>query len=156
MKIFQGQAILLGTTFLSPRSSTFAFSSPTALKRPTSSLRISTVDNEVKEEVEEKSNSVVDKLKEKVGRVDDDRIIFPEYDSGEVSRMFSSLEYVEQGGKKKAVRQEGSVLGAATLVTGTTIGAGVLAIPQATAAAGFLPSTGAMLIAWGYMVSENH
>jgi len=42
-------------------------------------------------------------------------------------------------------------MGAAALIAGTTIGAGVLALPTATAPCGFLPSSAALLIAWAYM-----
>ena len=103
------------------------------------------------------ANSLMTKLKEKIGSVDDERLLFPEYDSGEVPRMFSSLEYskTEQGRVTGAAHVAGSVLGAATLVAGTTVGAGVLALPAATAAAGFLPSTGAMIAAWVYMTMSG-
>lgn len=90
-------------------------------------------------------------LSEKIGKIDEKRIAFPEYDDGEVTRMFSSLEYnkFEQG--IKAEHSSGSVLGAASLVGGTMVGAGILALPQATAPVGFLPSTAAMGVAWFYM-----
>jgi len=42
-------------------------------------------------------------------------------------------------------------MGAAALVAGTTIGAGVLALPTATAPAGFLASSAALCVAWFYM-----
>ncbi|CAB9500436.1 Tyrosine-specific transport protein [Seminavis robusta] len=92
-------------------------------------------------------------LQETIGKVDDDRIIYPELQTGEVPRLYSSLSYerTEEGKVVKAVHAEGSVMGAAALVAGTTIGAGVLALPTATAAAGFVPSTFALGIAWLYM-----
>ena len=95
------------------------------------------------------------KIMEKIGTVDDDRLIFPDYDSGLVPRMFSSLQYsgerTESGKTFTATHAAGSVLGAAALVSSTTIGAGVLALPTATAAAGFLPSSAAMVVAYIYM-----
>jgi tyrosine-specific transport protein len=96
------------------------------------------------------------KLSEKIGEVDENRIIFPEIDSGEVSRMFSALEYSrsEQEGTR-AGHASGSVLSATTLVSGTMIGAGILALPTATAAVGFLPSTVAMGVAWFYMTMSG-
>lgn len=48
--------------------------------------------------------------------------------------------------------QPGSVLGATALVAGTTIGAGVLALPAVTLPAGVIPSTIALLLAWLYAV----
>lgn len=92
-------------------------------------------------------------LAEKIGTVDDDRLVFPELQTGEVPRLYSSLSYerAEDGTVKRAVHAEGSVLGAAALVAGTTVGAGILAMPTATAAAGFLPSSAALGIAWFYM-----
>lgn len=46
-----------------------------------------------------------------------------------------------------------SLLGAIFLVSGTSIGAGMLAQPVAASLIGFIPSTLMMLIAWGFMVS---
>ncbi|KAL3907535.1 MAG: hypothetical protein SGILL_008832, partial [Bacillariaceae sp.] len=93
------------------------------------------------------------KLSEKIGKVQDDRIIFPEYEAGEVPRVFSSLTYSksEETGSVVAQHATGSVLGAASLVAGTMVGAGILALPSATAPVGFLPSTAAMGIGWLYM-----
>ena len=48
-----------------------------------------------------------------------------------------------------------SVAGAAALVAGTTVGAGILALPAKTLAAGFWPSTGALFLAWLYMAASG-
>ena len=92
-------------------------------------------------------------VQEKIGTVDDDRLLFPELDSGEVPRLFSTLNYqLDQDRRVTGVTHAaGSVLGAAALVAGTTVGAGVLALPTATAAAGFGPSSLALIVAWVYM-----
>jgi len=92
---------------------------------------------------------------EKIGQVDESRIAFPEYDSGEVTRMFSALEYSKSEQGVRAMHSSGSVLGAASLVGGTMVGAGILALPQATAPAGFLPSTVAMGVGWVYMTMSG-
>lgn len=105
---------------------------------------------------EEDTSSFIQGLSEKIGKVDDDRIAFPEYDSGEVSRMFSALEYSKsEQGSLKAQHSSGSVVGAASLVAGTMVGAGILALPTATAPVGFLPSTAAMGVAWLYMTMSG-
>lgn len=83
------------------------------------------------------------------GSVDESRILYPEINDGEVSRMFSSLEYCAESGK--AQHATGSVMGASALVAGTTVGAGVLALPAATASVGFIPSTAALLVAYVFM-----
>jgi hypothetical protein len=102
-------------------------------------------------------NAIWQKISDKMGKVDDDRLIFPEYNSGEVPRMFSSLKFDknEDTGVFTATHAAGSVLGAAALVAGTTVGAGVLALPTATAAAGFLPSSAALILAWVYMTMSG-
>lgn len=51
-------------------------------------------------------------------------------------------------------REVGSVFGAGALIAGTTIGAGVLALPAATAPVGFIPSSFAMLLGWAYMAAS--
>jgi len=48
----------------------------------------------------------------------------------------------------------GSVLGAIALITGSTVGAGMLALPAATAGGGFVPSSGVMTITWGFLILE--
>jgi len=55
--------------------------------------------------------------------------------------------------KKKAVAT-GSVLGAIALITGSTVGAGMLALPEATAGGGFIPSAGIMIVSWLILTSE--
>lgn len=100
--------------------------------------------------------TLLDKLSEKIGNVEDERIVFPEYESGEVTRMFSALQYSKsEQGNVLAQHSTGSVFGAAALVAGTMCGAGVLALPTATASVGFLPSTVAMGIGWVYMTMSG-
>eukprot|EP00210_Caulerpa_lentillifera_P004707 g4491.t1 len=53
-----------------------------------------------------------------------------------------------------AVRNESSVLGAIALITGSTVGAGMLALPQATAAGGFLPSFTVLFLSSLILTSE--
>ena len=69
--------------------------------------------------------------------------------------LFSNLSYEKKivDGKTvpAAVHSKGSVIGAAALVAGTTVGAGVLALPAAAAPAGFLPSSTGLLLAYVYM-----
>ena len=48
-----------------------------------------------------------------------------------------------------------SVLDATLLVAGTTVGAGILALPAKTVAAGFGPSTVALIGAWAYMAASG-
>jgi len=106
------------------------------------------------------TSSVLDGIAEKIGRVDDERLIFPEYETGEVTRVFSSLKYdrgdeVNTVGKVIATHDSGSVFGGSSLVAGTMVGAGILALPSATSPVGFIPSTGAMGIAWLYMTMSG-
>jgi Tryptophan/tyrosine permease family len=96
------------------------------------------------------------------------RLAFPEYASGAVPRLYSSLQYTTGSGchngsattTMAAIHAPGSVASAVALITGTTVGAGVLALPTATAAAGWVPSTLAMVAAWlllttsGLLLSE--
>jgi tyrosine-specific transport protein len=94
-----------------------------------------------------------------MGEVDRTRYAYPELlsSSGDVTRVFSSLTYKtsETTGKISAIHTTGSTLGAAALVSGTTIGAGILALPTATISSGFLPSTVAMTIAWTLMTASG-
>ena len=114
-------------------------------------------DNETQLQKRVVDNSFISKIQEKIGTVDEERLIHPELASGEVPRMFSSLQYttLPDNNKLSASHAAGSVLGAAALVAGTTIGAGVLALPTATVPAGFVPSTAAMVSAWIFMTMSG-
>ncbi|KAL1520448.1 hypothetical protein AB1Y20_022030 [Prymnesium parvum] len=48
----------------------------------------------------------------------------------------------------------GDLLGATALVAGTTIGAGIIALPAKTIGAGFAPSAAALVLAWAYMAAS--
>ncbi len=49
-------------------------------------------------------------------------------------------------------RSHGHVVGGSLLIAGTTIGVGMLALPIATGAGGFLPSILIYLVCWGFML----
>ena len=78
---------------------------------------------------------------------------FPYGNPDDVDRLFSNLNYdvnrtgnEETAGQSRvkvvaAVRKKGSLATATALVTGTTIGAGILALPAVSLSAGTLPST---------------
>ncbi|CAN6320651.1 unnamed protein product [Urochloa humidicola] len=50
--------------------------------------------------------------------------------------------------------RRGSVAGAVALIVGTSIGSGILAVPQSTAPAGFIPSAACMVTCWAFLVAE--
>jgi tyrosine-specific transport protein len=95
--------------------------------------------------------SVLQKLEEKMGTIDDSRVLFPEYESQQVSRLYSSLQYQRQEGELSVSRKEGNVWTAGALIAGTALGAGIGAFPVATADIGFVPSAVALTPAWIYM-----
>ncbi|KAK9804780.1 hypothetical protein WJX72_004945 [[Myrmecia] bisecta] len=53
-----------------------------------------------------------------------------------------------------AAAATGSLLGAVALITGSTVGAGILALPAVSAPAGFFPSTSVMLACWSLLALE--
>jgi tyrosine-specific transport protein len=66
--------------------------------------------------------------------------------SEQVSRLFSHLEF----DGKKLNHQPGSVLGSTALIAGTTVGAGILALPAVTLPSGIVPSTSGLIAVWLY------
>nr|CAB3501393.1 unnamed protein product [Digitaria exilis] len=50
--------------------------------------------------------------------------------------------------------RRGSVAGAVALIVGTSVGSGILAVPQRTAPAGFIPSAACMVTCWAFLVAE--
>ncbi|MEH2076853.1 MAG: aromatic amino acid transport family protein [Nostoc sp.] len=67
-------------------------------------------------------------------------------DSEQVTRLFSHLEF----DGKKLSHQPGSVLGSTALIAGTTVGAGILALPAVTLPSGIVPSTSGLIAVWLY------
>ena len=67
-------------------------------------------------------------------------------DNQEVTRLFSNL--VLDGGRLS--HQPGSILGSTALVAGTTVGAGILALPAVTLPSGVIPSTVLLIAVWLY------
>jgi tyrosine-specific transport protein len=64
----------------------------------------------------------------------------------ESTRLFSNIEF----DGNKLTHQSGSVLGGTALIAGTTIGAGILALPAVTLSSGVLPSTVLLIAIWLY------
>ncbi|CAK9169592.1 unnamed protein product [Ilex paraguariensis] len=54
----------------------------------------------------------------------------------------------------KVSKKEGTIAGAVALIIGTTIGSGILALPQKTAPAGLLPSSISLTICWAFLLIE--
>ncbi|XP_072953922.1 uncharacterized protein [Typha angustifolia] len=55
---------------------------------------------------------------------------------------------------EKASKKRGTIVGAVSLIVGTSIGSGILAIPQKTSPAGFVPSAVSIVICWLFLVIE--
>jgi len=62
----------------------------------------------------------------------------------EVERLFSNLN------EETLKHEPGSLLGSISLVAGTTVGAGVLALPAVTKDAGYFPSSAVIVACWVY------
>ena len=62
------------------------------------------------------------------------------------TRLFSHLKFDGE----HLNHQPGSFLGSTALITGTTIGAGILALPAVTLPSGVLPSNVAICLVWLY------
>jgi len=73
--------------------------------------------------------------------------------------FFNNVQYPEDD-KDSAesglpVRKEGSVAAAVTLVCGTTVGAGILALPAVSLNSGAVPSSAVLVLCWMYMVASG-
>lgn len=69
--------------------------------------------------------------------------------------LFSNLAPAGAPAEHQQNNPSGSVLSSAALVAGTTIGAGILALPAVTLPAGVLPSTVVMVGVWLYMLASG-
>ena len=107
----------------------------------------------------EPKKSLLQKISDKVGKIDETRIIStPEYLNGDVPKLFSNLHYKtqinENGTEIITVATQSNaanVMSFSALLCGTALGCGLLNLPIAISSAGYLPSTIATLVAWGYM-----
>lgn len=66
-------------------------------------------------------------------------------------RLFSNLEQKTDASGDTLQHRPGSLLNSISLIAGTTIGAGILALPAATLPAGLVPSSLLMVGVWLYM-----
>lgn len=78
--------------------------------------------------------------------ISEKKVAVLEVDEGRrVERMFSNLNEVS------LKHEPGSLVSAVLLIAGTTVGAGILAIPSVTQESGFLASSVACIGCWLYM-----
>jgi tyrosine-specific transport protein len=63
-----------------------------------------------------------------------------------VTQLFSNLVFQD----RQLKHQAGSIVGCIALVAGTTVGAGILALPAVTVPAGILPSSILLIAVWLY------
>ncbi|GLT70124.1 hypothetical protein SLA2020_422210 [Shorea laevis] len=64
------------------------------------------------------------------------------------------LEGKEEAAAGEVIGKKGTIAGAVALIIGTSIGSGILALPQKASPAGILPSSISMIICWGFLVIE--
>ncbi|KAJ6819380.1 uncharacterized protein M6B38_402875 [Iris pallida] len=66
----------------------------------------------------------------------------------------SSSDGSSSSTKGSESEKKGTILGAVSLIVGTSIGSGILALPQRTSPAGFMPSAIAIMLCWVFLVIE--
>ena len=71
-----------------------------------------------------------------------------------VTRLWSNVSEDADGGGY--AHESGSVLGNAALIAGTTVGAGVLALPEITGPSGFVASSEMLVAMWAYFVATGY
>lgn len=70
------------------------------------------------------------------------------------AHVIPTRNVIEARSGPSAIEKEGSIVAVMSLITGSTVGAGVLALPAATAPAGFLPSAAVMCGCWALLTAE--
>ncbi|KAI4384408.1 hypothetical protein MLD38_002572 [Melastoma candidum] len=65
-----------------------------------------------------------------------------------------SLSLDEDGEEAGDVKKKGTIAGAVALIIGTSIGSGILALPQRAAPAGIVPSSVCMVTCWAFLLIE--
>ena len=114
------------------------------------------------EEQHHKNTSLFQNIVDKVGKIDESRYSDSnsEYLNGNVPKLFSNLHYTSitessSDGKtttKLSVQHKPTNwVASSSLLCGTALGSGLLTLPQAIEAAGYIPTIVATLVAWAYM-----
>ncbi|CAI6010921.1 unnamed protein product [Closterium sp. NIES-65] len=75
--------------------------------------------------------------------------------TGRTGRSETVLAMAERSGESARDGEGGSLVSSTLLVAGTTVGAGILALPAVTSEAGFLPSCATCIVCWLYMVATG-
>ncbi|XP_048231533.1 tyrosine-specific transport system isoform X2 [Ricinus communis] len=69
-----------------------------------------------------------------------------------------SIELTDEEEKNPAVKvvadKKGTIAGAVALIIGTSIGSGILALPQKASPAGIIPSSVTIIVCWGFLLLE--
>ncbi|KAK1743937.1 tryptophan/tyrosine permease family protein, partial [Skeletonema marinoi] len=111
----------------------------------------------------DENSSLFQNIVDKVGKIDESRYSDSnsEYLNGNVPKLFSNLRYTtttqsSSDGKttttKLSVQHKSSNwVASSSLLCGTALGSGLLTLPQAIEAAGYIPTIVATLVAWAYM-----
>ncbi|RVW84263.1 Tyrosine-specific transport protein [Vitis vinifera] len=60
---------------------------------------------------------------------------------------------IEEGAHQR-IKEKGTISGAVALIIGTSIGSGILALPQKAAPAGLVPSSISVIVCWGFLLIE--
>ncbi|KAM7277289.1 hypothetical protein ACFE04_019155 [Oxalis oulophora] len=73
------------------------------------------------------------------------------------ARKGDLIQVNEEGNSLEVVvdnKNKGTIAGAVSLIIGTTIGSGILALPQKSSAAGVFPSSVSIIVCWGFLLLE--
>ncbi|KAL7491948.1 hypothetical protein ACHAWT_004672 [Skeletonema menzelii] len=107
--------------------------------------------------------SLFQNIVDKVGKIDDSRYSNSnsEYLNGTVPKLFSNLHYTRttessSDGKTTTTKlrvqhKSSNWVASSSLLCGTALGSGLLTLPQAIEAAGYIPAIVATVAAWAYM-----
>ena len=109
----------------------------------------------------QKYKPLLQKLSDKVGKIDETRLISSEsYLNGSEPSLFTNLEYTTKFNTNgteiisvNSISHESSTnyISSAALLCGTALGCGLLNLPTAISTSGYLPTLVATLVAWVYM-----
>ncbi|XP_010920482.2 uncharacterized protein [Elaeis guineensis] len=71
-----------------------------------------------------------------------------------IAKAKASSDGPPETSSAKSTEKKGTIVGAVSLIVGTSIGSGILALPQRTSPAGFIPSAASMIVCWVFLVIE--
>lgn len=77
-----------------------------------------------------------------------------DFDDGDMTAEKGSTDEINDAAREEEAQASGTLASVVALIVGSTVGAGVLALPASTAEAGILPASGTLFAIWSLLLCD--